>query len=263
MRRDLTISRKRQLEAERLAALGRAAGFISHDLRHHLGAVIANAEFLHDPEEVGADRDEIYREVLQASSRMTGLLDALLEIAQEEKSLTVSDADLGDIIERAVSAVKANPQFHARLIEVHSDGETIGRFDAQKLERVFFNLLLNSCEATNENKGQIGVTIANGDLTFECRVSDTGSGIPPEIRDVLFEPFVSAGKNNGTGLGLAIAAKIIHDHGGNIQVAETSPAGTTIVVTVPRNRATAGETSSASVQRAPAKSSPSADEVLP
>jgi len=238
MRHELTNSQKRQVESERMVALGRAAGSISHDLRHHLAALVANAEFLYDAKMAGADRDEVYQEVLRATGQMTGLLDSLLEIAREQKTLKVCPADMRCVVDRAISAVRSAPEFHGRTIEVELNGSTTGEFDALKVERVFFNLLLNGCEATNSTKGRVGVKISSEEQEFECRIWDTGSGIPNAIREVLFEPFVSAGKNNGTGLGLAIAAKIVHDHGGSIHVEETSEMGTTFLLVIPRHCAT-------------------------
>lgn len=234
MRQDLTLSQRRQMESERMAALGRAAGSISHDLRHHLAALVANAEFLHDAGRPAADREEIYQEIVRASGQMTGLLDSLLEIAREQKTIVVGQADLRRVVRQAIDAVRSDPAFHARTFECETEGATSGTFDARKIERVFYNLLLNSCEASKETSAPIGIRISSDDDNFQCRVWDTGSGIPEPIREVLFEPFVSYGKNNGTGLGLAISAKIIHEHGGSIRVEETSPAGTTFLVTLPR-----------------------------
>lgn len=232
MRSALSESQRREIEGERLAALGRAAGSISHDLRHHLAAVVANAEFLHDADEFGFDREEIYREIQRASAQMTGLIDSLLEIGNERKALSFDESDIGEVVGRAADAVRSLPEFRSRNIEVRADTPTRGRFDARRLERAFFNLILNACEAAPN--GGVGVHISGNDGTLECRVWDTGGGIPELIRNSLFEPFVSAGKNNGTGLGLAIAAKIVGDHDGEIRVEQTSASGTTILVRIPR-----------------------------
>lgn len=237
MRQQLTEMQKRRLEAERLAALGRAAGSISHDLRHHLAAVVANAEFLHDSDRLRFDRDEIFKEIERASAEMTGLLDSLLDISRENVKLIKQAGDLKNIVTHAADAVRSNPEFRIRNIEVRTEVSTTGEFDCAKLQRAFFNLLQNACEATNPG-GRIGVTITGSDSFLECLVWDTGPGVPDSIRDSIFEPFVSAGKNNGTGLGLAIAAKIVHDHGGQIRIDETSPNGTTFRVRIPRGSAT-------------------------
>lgn len=233
MREQLVDMQRRRIESERLAALGRAAGSLSHDLRHHLAALVANAEFLHDADCLGFDRDEIYREIERASAQMTTLIDSLLEVSRDRVALSVSEGDLKDVVIRAAEAVRSNPEFRSRRIEIHTDVPTSGVFDAPKLERAFFNLVRNACEATSVY-GRVGVTVTGDDKRLQCLVWDTGDGIPEEIRESLFEPFVSAGKNKGTGLGLAITAKIIHDHGGEIRVEQTSPGGTTFRVTIPR-----------------------------
>jgi signal transduction histidine kinase len=237
MRQQLMDSQKRQLASERMAALGRAAGSISHDLRHHLAALVANAEFLHDADTRGYDREDTYQEIVRAAAQMTGLIDSLIEVARERATLTVSQADLQVVIRRSIDAVRSGPEFRGRVIEVVSKAPMIGEFDAPRLERAFFNLLLNACQATCSTGGRLGITISSDEQTFECRVWDSGPGIPDAIRETLFEPFVSAGKNNGTGLGLAIAARVVCDHGGSIRVEETSGKGTTFLVVLPRHSA--------------------------
>ena len=234
MRQDLTDAQRRELEAERLAALGRAAGSISHDLRHHLAAVVANAEFLHDAEEMGFDREDVYREIQRASNEMTQLIESLVEVSREHRTLSLSDEDLADVAQHAVEAVRANPDYRHHSISVETNGNTRGSFDRQKLERAFFNLLLNACQAVPAIDGHVSVRIDENGEKFECRFSDNGTGIPPSVREILFQPFVSAGKNNGTGLGLTITNKIIQDHDGEISVESTSPTGTTFLVRFPK-----------------------------
>ena len=234
MRQQLLESQRKQLDAERLAALGRAAGSISHDLRHQLAAVVANAEFLYSAHELNFDRDEIYSEVRKGALQMTELIDSLVEVAREKTTLSPIKADLGDVVRKAAETVQSSPEFRECRIHVKENGQTTGLFDARKLERAFFNLLLNACEAGADHRSQVRVDISSAGDVFECRVSDNGSGIPESIRSSLFEPFVSAGKTNGTGLGLAIARKIVEDHGGQIALEKTSPDGTVFLIRLPR-----------------------------
>lgn len=232
MRSELAESQRKQIEAERLAALGRAAASISHDLRHHLAAVMANASFLHDAANLGFDPEEIYGDIQRASARMTGLIDSLLEVGSDRKTVFLVEGDLEEIVRQSAMAVRSLPQHRERDIEIVAVGSTWGLFDTRRLERAFFNLLLNACEAAAE--GRVGVRISEENGLYQCRVWDTGSGIPQIIRATLFEPFVSAGKNNGTGLGLAIVNKTILDHDGSICVERTSAAGTTFLIRIPR-----------------------------
>ena len=234
MRTRLLESQKHRIEAERIAALGRTASSISHDLRHYLSAVVANAEFLYEAEADCADREEIYQEIKTASDQMTDLIDSLRELSRENGTITPVFASLDDAVQRAVDAVNARQEFRNCKIMVQTSGEMEGSFDPRKLERAFFNLALNACEAALGRDGRILFDIQSSNNHYDVWVSDNGPGIPAAVRQNLFDPFVSSGKPNGTGLGLAIVSKIVHDHGGEVRVEKTSETGTVILVHLPR-----------------------------
>jgi signal transduction histidine kinase len=234
MRGELLDSQRQQIETERIAALGRAASSISHDLRHYLAAVVANAEFLYEAEELKLDKSEIYQEIKTASTQMTDLIDSLRELAYQRNTISPEPTDLEEIIRRAIEAVHARPEFRNHAITLNADTEVDGMLDPRKLERAFFNLVLNACEATTVGDGRVIVDVQTRKNSFEIRVTDQGSGVPENIRDRVFDPFVSSGKPNGTGLGLAIVSKIVGDHGGSVYVEHTSPTGTVMLVKLPR-----------------------------
>jgi signal transduction histidine kinase len=234
MRDELLAAQQRWIATERIAALGRAASSISHDLRHYLAAVVANAEFLYEAEKLKLNRDEIYAEIKTASDQMVDLIDSLREVAREGTAITPVPASLDQIARRAIEAVVSRPELRNRKVVIHTTGEMTGVFDPKKIERALFNLVLNACEATVNWQGEIQVEIAShGDL-FEIRVIDNGRGIPVTIQGTLFDPFVSSGKPNGTGMGLAIVNKIVHDHDGLVSVEQTSVTGTVFLIKFPR-----------------------------
>ena len=234
MRGDLLAFQKKQIETERVAALGRAANSLSHDLRHHLAALVANAEFLYEAEKLKLNRDEAYREIQTASEQMTELLDSLRDLARERRNLAPVSASMEQSVRRAIDAARARPERRDVEISVLSAGDTGGVFDPKKMERAFMNLVLNACDAVAGRRGKIVFEITPTSDNFEIRVADNGPGIPPAIRNNLFDPFVSAGKPHGTGLGLAIVSKIISDHGGTVSVESTSERGTTFLIKMPR-----------------------------
>lgn len=240
MRGELLASQRRQIETEQVAALGRAASSISHDLRHSLAAVVANAEFLYEAEKLKLDRDEIFDEIKIASEQMTELLDSLRELAREHRMLSLVTASLESVVRHAADAVLARPEFRNRLISIQASSDTTGVFDSKKIERLFFNLLLNACEATSD-RGKINIEIKSSDSAFEVRIADDGVGIPASIRGTLFDPFISSGKSNGTGLGLAIVSKVVHDHYGSISVEQTGESGTVFLVRFPRSQSGIGD----------------------
>jgi signal transduction histidine kinase len=235
MRGELLASQQQQLATERIAAFGTAASSISHDLRHYLAAVVANAEFLYEAEKLKLNRDEIYDEIKTASDQMTDLLDSLRELARTDSSIVPVPALLDQSMRRAIDSVRARPELRSRVISISTSGDMNGVFDPKKMERAFFNLLLNAGEATAQSEGEIKIEIGSSGESFEVRVADNGAGVPASIRGTLFNPFVSSGKSNGTGLGLAIVSKVIHDHGGAVTVERTSGAGTIFLVTLPRS----------------------------
>jgi signal transduction histidine kinase len=225
MRHSLLKSQQDLIDAERLATIGRMASSISHDLRHSLAAIVANAEFLCESHLTSTQREELYQEVRLAVDQMTDLIDSLLEFSRNRSALRLSYGDLKNSAERAIHAIRAHPEFQRVRINLTSSGNCSGNFDQRKIERVFFNLLLNACEAVS-GLGEIHLDIREVSGGADIRVADNGRGIPDSIRQKLFEPFVSYGKENGTGLGLTVVQKIVQDHGGDAAVEQTSAQGT-------------------------------------
>lgn len=233
MRNTMLKTQQELLEAERLATIGRMASSISHDLRHSLAAILANAEFLCESGLLPEQREELYREVRRAVEQMTELIDSLLEFSRTRAALHPSYGSVRESVDRVVQTIRSHPEFHHVRISVDEQGSSTGWFDQRKLERVLFNLLLNACEAVPGEKGTVQLHLREAPGGIEVFVIDNGHGIPSAIRDRIFEPFVSSGKENGTGLGLTVVQKIVQDHGGDVTVETTSEQGTTFRITLP------------------------------
>ncbi len=233
MRTSLLKSQRDLLESEQLATIGRMASSISHDLRHSLAAIVANSEFLCDSHLTPAQREELYQEVRTGVNLMTDLIDSLLEFARTRESLSPAYANVSETIHRSVLAVRLHPRHHNRSIDVLCSVQVSGWFDQRKLERVLYNLLLNACEATPPLGGIVEVTAGEVAGSITISVADNGPGIAESIRERLFHPFVSYGKENGTGLGLAVVQKIVQDHGGEIVVERTVLGRTVFRIVLP------------------------------
>ena len=233
MRASLLKTQQALLESEQLATIGRMASSISHDLRHALAAVVANSEFLCDGRLTSVQREELYQEVRTAVNQMTDLIDSLLEFARTRASLNPAYGNVVETVQRAMQAVRLHPRHQGTLIEVHSHGQSSAWFDSRKLERALYNLLLNACEAAPSNEGRVQVTVQRKETSVIIEVADNGPGIAEPIRDKLFHPFVSFGKQNGTGLGLTVVQKIVQDHGGEIVMERTADNLTVFRITIP------------------------------
>jgi signal transduction histidine kinase len=233
MRETLQNTQRKLLESERLATIGRMASSISHDLRHSLATVVANAEFLAEGRLDEHQREELYREVRLAVDQMTEMLESFLEFSRTRETLRPSYGNLHEALDRALQNVRANPDFSHVTLSVHGQRDCEGWFDLRRLERAFQNLVINAFEAVSPEHGTVQINMARRESTVEFRVKDNGPGVPDDIRAQLFEPFVSSGKQYGTGLGLTVVQKIVEDHGGTVQVEETSVEGTVFLMTLP------------------------------
>ncbi len=233
MRKSLQKSQQELLHAERLATVGRMASSISHDLRHPLTAILAYAEFLSESNLGENQRIDLYQEIRGAVGRMTELISSLLEFSRAQQILRPVQENVADLVDRVIQAIRLRPEFNKIEITCEREGSTEAWCDAKKLERALHNLILNACEAVSPDTGKIAIRAARDGNSIEIRVADNGPGIPEPIRDSLFHPFISHGKENGTGLGLAVVQKVAQDHGGQVVVESTGSSGTVFKLKIP------------------------------
>lgn len=218
---------------ESLSTVSRMVALVSHDLRHPLTAIMANAEFLTQPGISETERNEVYHEIRCAVDRMNELVSSLLECSRGRDTLRPGAGNIVDTVERAIRMTCVKQEFRGITIKHHHQGTAVGWFDSNRLERVVANLILNACEAVSPDSGQVGLSTTGDRACLQIGVWDNGPGIPPAIRDSVFEPFVSYGKADGGGLGLAIAKKIVEDHGGEIHLDGRNQTGTLFKITIP------------------------------
>ena len=237
MRGELRQSQQELLNAERLATIGRMAASISHDLRHYLSAMYANAEFLSQPGTPQIEREELIHDVQAAVHGMTDLLDSLLIFSRTGNALAPAYESIGFLVERSVSLVRSHPEARGVKISLQRMEGVDAWVDARRLSRAVFNLVLNACQAAKRGTGDAWVTVSLEEdaETIQIRICDSGVGVPAAIRDTMFLPFVSSGKENGVGLGLTLAQHIAQEHGGSVTLEASSSEGSVFVIILPRN----------------------------
>jgi len=236
MRIQLRRTQKELLDSERLATIGRMASSISHDLRHYLSAMYANAEFMSDGNISQAEREELMLEVQTAVQGMTDLLESLLLFTQTGRALHPEFESIALMIQRAAGMVRSHPGSRDVKITLNVMSSLEAWFDSKKLGRAVYNLLLNACQAAKRGKGppNVTVTLYEDEKSIGIRIADNGPGVPAPIRQKIFLPFVSEGRESGIGLGLTLAQQIAQEHGGGITLGQTSEGETVFTINLPK-----------------------------
>jgi two-component system, NtrC family, sensor histidine kinase HydH len=223
--------------SDRLAALGQLSAGLAHELRNPLGTIKASAEML--SRQVSAE-NEVAREVAGFIStevdRTNSLVTRFLQFARPLQ-VKLETADLGQMLDRAIAAA-AREAPEVRIYTNYAPEIPPFPFDAELMERVIYNLVLNAAQASPAG-GTVTVKTRAAGGTAEIAVIDRGKGISEKDRKSIFNPFFTT-KPTGVGLGLAIVSKIVDEHGGKIAVESEPERGSVFRVLLPMERA-AGE----------------------
>ena len=216
--------------ADRLAALGQLSAGLAHELRNPLGTIRASSEMLtHSLAAENEVAQEMAGFIASEVDRCNSLITRFLQFARPLQ-LQVAQADLAQTLDRAVALAEREAPGIAFYRNYQPDIPPFA-FDAELLEHVFCNLLINAAQASPPG-GAVTVKTRTGGADAEVSVIDRGCGIDPAQRDNIFNPFFTT-KPQGVGLGLAIVSKIIDEHGGNIAVESEPGKGSVFRVILP------------------------------
>jgi PAS domain S-box-containing protein len=225
--------RIRQLD--RLAALGRFASSVAHEIRNPLTGIATGVQFLSRGFPEGDERHESVAFILREVTRLNTIIQDLFT-ASRPRELKMEPVDLRELAGRTLRGLKPAPEQAGVTIELEdADQWPTVTADADQLQQVLLNLLQNAVQATPPG-GRVTVrarTTANG-RTIE--VEDTGTGIAPEHLPRVFEPFYTT-RPKGTGLGLFVAHAIVQRHQGTLEISSEAGKGTTFRITLPLNPA--------------------------
>lgn len=242
MRNEIRRANQALLESERLATIGRMASSVSHDLRHYLAAIFANAEFLASERLSQKERTEIFAEIRTAVDGTTDMIESLLTFSHAGDQERRTSETMAALLERAISLIRTHPDAEAVTLTSNlcESMDTVVFADAKQIGRAIYNLLLNACQAVRSPgiAPRVHASLGTSGFDIILTVTDNGEGVPPAIRESLFSPFVSAGKQKGTGLGLTIASTISVEHGGEVTLVRSSAGETVFQMRIPRESAT-------------------------
>jgi PAS domain S-box-containing protein len=233
--RELEAAQAQLVHSEKIASLGRMSAGVAHEINNPLAGILIYAELLQRDLADDAAHRENLEVIINQTMRCQQIVHRLLDFSRQ----SLGDRklfDVNDIIHRCVELISHQAFFHNIKVMQQLDPflpQIVG--DPGQLQQVFTNLLLNAADAMG-GQGQITITsrpIPPGDgimLSF----TDTGGGIPPEIRDKIFEPFFTTKPpGKGTGLGLSIVYGVIQRHGGTITADSPRAGGTTFTIRLP------------------------------
>ncbi|MFN0056432.1 MAG: sensor histidine kinase [Planctomycetales bacterium] len=223
--RDLEAARGELVRSERLAAVGQLAAGVAHELRNPLTSVKLLLQHAARRQDAPSLTENQLQMTLKEIGRMETTIQGLLDFSRQ-RPLRRTRFDLGETLRRVVSLIdgRAHQQQVRVLVEgLESEIPLIG--EPEQLHQVLVNLLLNALEAMPDG-GDLSVIVSHlsAERRVRVKIRDNGPGIPPEILERVFEPFVTS-KERGTGLGLAISRRIIDEHGGLLLAANHPDGG--------------------------------------
>jgi two-component system NtrC family sensor kinase len=223
------------MQSEKLASLGRLASGVAHEINSPLTGILTFSHLLmrklKDNPELQKELELIVRETTRVSAIARGLLDFARESKPQKRPCNINN-----LILHTLSLVERQAVFqNIRMVKNLAPQVPIILLDANQIQQVFMNVLLNAADAMpQEGTLTIASNLPAGDSFVQVKFTDTGCGIPEENLSRIFDPFVTTNpKKKGTGLGLAVSYGIIERHRGRIEVQSEVGRGTTIAIHLP------------------------------
>jgi two-component system sensor histidine kinase PilS (NtrC family) len=217
---------------DRLAAIGRMAASIAHEIRNPLAAMRGSIQMLRSEVDNNSSQAELMEIILRESDRLNRIITDFLSYARP-RSLTQARVDVGDLLHQTFALLRHSPEIgpNQTVTEELPNAPVFAEADEGQLKQVFWNLARNALQAMPQGGTLRAKLDTNSDHRLRIAFSDTGRGMSPDQVEHLFEPFSST--TGGTGLGLSIVYQIIRDHGGTINVLSREGQGTTITLELP------------------------------
>ena len=239
--RDITNRRlleRELIHTEKMAAVGKIASKVVHEIRNPLASINLNVDILldnltggHTPEEQEAR--EILQTIKRETRRLTQITEEYLQFSRMPQP-TGRDEDLNGVLLELADFLRPELRRSGiRLVMNLDDRRPQVACDGRLLRQVVLNLIRNAMEVVPPHTGQVMVVSVARREGSEIQVEDNGPGIPPEIQERIFEPFFTT-KQEGTGLGLAVVRQIVEEHGGSVACHSLAGKGTSFRIWLPR-----------------------------
>jgi len=229
---ELVETHKRLVQQERIAALGRAAAQVAHEVKNPLAGLLLYSLHLKSKSEKFAESEaSLVDKIVDTINHLINRVEQILSFARPV-SLKLHSGDLKRTVNHVLELLQ--PQITANRVEVRlalGSDEAMALFDESSMRGVLMNLILNAVEAMRDG-GTLSIAIDRTAENLQLEITDTGRGISEQDVKRIFEPFFTT-KDQGLGLGMPYAKKIIEQHGGTISLSSRAGEGTTISIVLP------------------------------
>ncbi len=226
---------QQMVQSERLSAVGAMASTIIHDIKNPMGTLRVYAQVMRKKstdEETKKMADEMIAQV----DRFVKMTQEILDFTRGVSSMNIQEVEFADVMDAVLLFIAKDLNKKSIQLVQNTSFKGLVNVDQDKLMRVFYNIAGNAADAM-PNGGTLTVSTAAKDDRIVIEFTDTGTGMPPEVKAKIFEPFMTFGKKHGTGLGMAIVKKIVDDHKGTIEIESEMGKGTLIRIILPQNAA--------------------------
>ena len=219
------------VNSERLSLVGRMMGSIVHDIRNPIANIVLATDYLASQED-DAIANELASIMQSSTDQMQHMIQELLDYSKGNRVVEPVETTVGALLESLdqlmLNAVERKGVTVRR--EIAYDG--VATLDCPRVARLLSNVIKNSVEAMSKD-GVLTLRVWKDGDFLEIEVADTGKGIPEDVLDRIYEPFVTHGKSGGTGLGMAIAKSVVEGHRGTIAMESEVGVGTTCRIRLP------------------------------
>jgi signal transduction histidine kinase len=228
----IAAARARLAQHEKLAVMGQLAAQIAHEVRNPLAVIRSAAQGIGESlPTADAEAQRASSFIIEETDRLSNVVTALLAVARPPQ-LVARPTPVHDLLDRALLLARDElAAKHIRVERTAAPDLPPVRADGDLICQVLLGFLANAAEAVAPG-GAVTVEALAADGTIEMAVADSGPGVPPELRDRVFDPFFTT-RPRGVGLGLAVARQIVELHGGRIEVGERTGGGARFAVRLP------------------------------
>jgi two-component system sensor histidine kinase PilS (NtrC family) len=230
--RELEAAAERQ---ERLAALGRIAAGLAHEIRNPLGSISGSVELVRESKQLDDEERRLLRIVSAEVDRLDDLVTTILDLTKP-RALEKTDVDLARIAEEVAEMVRNGPAFtHSIAVRTETTEPVPAHADAGQVRQMLWNLIKNAVQVSKRGTTVVVAVRAAAEGTAVMEVRDRGPGVDAQARERMFDMFWS-GRSHGIGLGLSLVKQIVDAHGGKIEIDAQDGGGSVFRVTLPVRR---------------------------